>query len=238
MYSPGDSGRSTSIALDDSEYPCICFSAGNGVYYVYQDGSGWNDIEHVGGGGEPEMVLDADYYPHVAYSHYNVDAGEQYLKYAYKDGSGWYSEIVLDTGHSVNYPSLALDSNGYPHILYYYLEDPAYENKLKYAYKDGSGWHVETVNDENGACYISLEIDSSGYPHAAFHYWGYSSLKYIYRDGSGWHSETVEEYTDYDIGVGMYPSLVLDTAGNPHISYTYYNDDEGDEDLKYARFSP
>ena len=36
----------------------------------------------------------------------------------------------------------------------------------------------------------------------------------------------------------MYPSLVLDTGGYPHISYTYYDDTQLDEDLKYARFSP
>lgn len=43
-----------------------------------------------------------------------------------------------------------------------------------------------------------------------------------------WHIETV----DSDYYVGLYPSIVLDGDGHPHISY--YDPDR--EDLKYAHF--
>jgi hypothetical protein len=238
VYDSGNAGRSTCIALDENENPCICFVSGySSVDYAYHDGSSWH-FEDVGTGEEAEMVFDDNYYPHVAYSHYDTTQEKHYLKYAYKDAGGWNSEIMLDTGSSVDYPSIDLDSHGHPHIMYYYREDPAYENQLQYAYNDGSTWHIESVSDENGAYYISLEVDNSDYPHAAFYYWGYSSLKYLYLDENGWYSETIEDFNDIDIEVGMYPSLVLDSNGLPHISYTYYDDANLDRDLKYARYSP
>ena len=49
--------------------------------------------------------------------------------------------------------SLALDRDGYPHISYCYCDaGPPYGGcqvgDLKYAYQNGSGWHIQTVDIE------------------------------------------------------------------------------------------
>ena len=75
--------------------------------------------------------------------------------------SVWQIERVDSNGLG-NYSSLALDSSGWPHISYW-----DYTNAdLKYAYKDASGWHIETV-DYVGyvGAYTSLALDSADHPH-------------------------------------------------------------------------
>lgn len=55
-------------------------------------------------------------------------------------GLGW---TIESAGFSGEYTSIALDSNGYPHISY--LNYPAPYN-VTYAYKDASGWHSLTID--------------------------------------------------------------------------------------------
>jgi len=61
--------------------------------------------------------------------------------------------------------SLSLDSNGYPHILYY---DTASTKKLKYAKWDGNAWQIETLLSDETVTIISLVIDSNNIPHIAY----------------------------------------------------------------------
>ena len=86
---------------------------------------------------------------------------------------------------------------------------------LKYAYQDASGWHIETVESEEGVGeYTSLALDKDGYPHIS-HCDGINhDLKYAYQDGFGWHIETVDSTSD-----SSDTSLALDGGRYPHISY-------------------
>lgn len=61
------------------------------------------------------------------------------------------------------YNSIVIDSAGYPHIAYYETAKSETEYpQLKYAYEDGSGWHVETVESTKSGSgyYLSLALDS------------------------------------------------------------------------------
>ena len=63
-------------------------------------------------------------YPHIGYF------GNNELKYAYQDASGWHIETVDTRGWVGWCASLALDEYGYPHISYH----DSYRNyDLKYA---------------------------------------------------------------------------------------------------------
>jgi len=132
-------------------------------------------------------------------------------------GVGWHTSITID-------------SSNYPHISYY----DYFNWDLKYAYLDGSGWHIETVDaEENVGRDTSIALDSSGYPHISYRAYSDESgyyLKYAYQDISGWHIESV----DVGENVGCFTSISLDSSNYPHISYY----DIFNCDLKYAWFGP
>jgi hypothetical protein len=196
-----------SFALDGNGFPHIIYTEDKNIIYVFWNGSSWI-FENVDSGyyfGHISIVLDGNGYPHISYSY---DLGglslSSDLKHAYKDTSGWHTEIV-DASPGVGgwYTSIDLDSNGYPHISYYDDSD------LKYAYSDIYGWHIEIV-DSGG--YTSIALDRNGFPNICYYSFSYSELRYAYRDVSGWHIEPLTSY-------GISPSLVLDNNGLPHISY-------------------
>jgi hypothetical protein len=61
-----------------------------------------------------------------------------------------------------------LDEDGYPHITYH--QPDFWGGELEYAYEDGSGWHLETVDDAPGVgAYASLALDRGGYPHISYY---------------------------------------------------------------------
>ncbi|MCK4639954.1 MAG: tandem-95 repeat protein [Candidatus Marinimicrobia bacterium] len=138
----------------------------------------------------------------------------------------WTTETVDSYGSVGKHTSLALDKDGWPHISYY--DDS--NNDLKYAYKDGSGWHRTTVDATlyYYNAWTSIALDSLGYPHISYHDDGNDDLKYAYKDNSGWHIETVDSYGS----VGSGSEIALDSDGYPHIAY--YGDYDGHRRLKYA----
>jgi hypothetical protein len=170
--------------------------------------------------GEGSLQLDDASLPHIAY-------GGEHLYYARYDGAQWHYEIVDEALNVGAYASLALDGLNWPHISYY----DATHGNLKYAWRDETGWHIETVDSapsDNSSHvwesrYASLVLDVTNQPHIIYPSDG---LKYAWRDGTGWHIETV----DSNAGASASPSLALGEAGEPHISYY----DETNYDLKYA----
>lgn len=143
----------------------------------------------------------------------------------------WTIEVIDSTGWAGRYPSLALDSNGYPHIsycLYDMVKDTCIE--LKYAYQDSSGWHIAVVESADGVGFFtSLALDASDRPRISYSDKANDDLKYAYFDGT-WHTEVVDAAIDVDVAPGT--ALALDTVGQPHIAYQ----DSAAYDLKYARF--
>ena len=125
-------------------------------------------------------------------------------------------EVGLDT-------SLALGSNGYPHISYFDQDN----GDLNYAYWNGSEWQIQTVDSEEWVgWYTSLALDSNEFPHISYLDYTNRDLKYAYWDGANWQIQTV----DSEGIVGYYSSLALDKDDHPHISYY----DQSNSDLKYA----
>ena len=73
------------------------------------------------------------------------------------------------------YTSLALDSNGHPHISYY-----DYTNgDLKYAIWTGSSWNIESVDtDGNVGRYTSIALDNNDNPYISYYDYSKGDLKY------------------------------------------------------------
>ncbi|MCP4537091.1 MAG: hypothetical protein GY832_08080 [Chloroflexi bacterium] len=153
------------------------------------------------------IAVDSSNYPHISYYH----SADSALRYAYKNGSGWFTETVDNSGTMGYYTSIEIDTANYPHISYY--DDGA--DNLRYAYKDGSGWFSETV-ESSGAIGLrtSLALDGSDFPHISYmHSSSTNRLNYAYKDGGGWHPEIVDT-TSMD-----YSSIDVDGNGYPHIAY-------------------
>jgi len=135
----------------------------------------------------------------------------------------WSIETVDYKGKVGRFTSLALDSNDYPHISYFDLDNSA----LKYAYWDGSQWHTETVDSKGAVGYpTALALDSKGYPHIAYFNFIRGNLKYAYWNGSKWNIETVDSQ-GFLIG---HLAITIDLNDYPHIAYCDYRNGY----LKYA----
>jgi hypothetical protein len=134
----------------------------------------------------------------------------------------WKVQVLGQSSGWVN--SLAVDSNGNPHICY--VDCPYYHNRedvlkvddLKYIVWSGSNWNIQTI--DKGVGKPSLVLDSQGNPYVAYiDYLG--NLKYAFSDGVTWNIKNVVNQSSE----GSFPSLALDPQGNPHISYCQKNGD-------------
>jgi choice-of-anchor C domain-containing protein len=146
----------------------------------------------------------------------------------------WVVESIDTLGNALGEGYLALDSQNNPHIIYYSTGD----GSLKYAYRIGGLWTVDSLGINNLGYPASLALDSGDTPHISYHDGTDFSLKYAVKSGGTWVVEIVDG--SYPIvTAGQYNSLALDSQNNPHISYTasvkrsdqpfYYN-----KDLRYA----
>ncbi len=232
----GDVGRGEAVADDSRSIPMGPESTSMEWQLRTVDDSG-------NVGQYTSLELDGDGVPHISY----YEGVAQYnLKYAYYVGPGqgncpvgrndWLCQTVDSGGNVGSYTSLALDSNGDPHICYY---DAGTNTNLKYAYYYGPGgncgpssdWRCVTVDPSSGEVGVSCSIalDGADRPHISY-YAGtpYYDLRYAMYDGSTWIIETV----DSTGAVGQYTSIALDTSGLAHISYY----DASNGALKYASF--
>jgi hypothetical protein len=179
----------------------------------------------------PSLALDSQGRPHVSFVEYiqrqnNEDSYR--LSYAMWDGQLWRTSIV-DTGWLIApSTSLALDSQGRPHIVYETNAPDSLDERLAYAYWDGNQWQrqIVHVNAEPDG-HFSLAIDTQDRPHISyFHGITAQDLNYARWDGEQWQHEVV----DAAGAVGEFNSLALDEVGNPHIAYY----DRQARALKYA----
>ncbi len=217
--------RPTALALDSDGTPHIGYIASSKLRYANLETSDWSShtvdtLESSNDG--LSIALDDVGYAHISYDH----EGDDDLRYAYENASGWHTSTVDSKGQVGGYPSLALEEiMGYARVSYY---DDTNTN-LKYAYEDASGWQTQTLDSRGDVGkYTSLDLDGAGYAHIAYYDASNEQLKYAYEDNSGWYTQTV---TPYSRGyVGLYTSLALDEQEDAHISY--YDWSQGN--LKYA----
>lgn len=182
------------------------------------------------------LALDTNGNPHIAYYDHIATIPLQvgHLKYAVKNGDVWSIESVdapewEDVG---KYLSLALDSDGNPHISYYDETNHA----LKYAVKNHGAWRIETLEDigyvteGTGGMSMSTALDSKGYPHISYYNELDGKLKYASKDESGWSIETVDYIKDPTVNMGRYSSLALDSTDHAHIIHSAHSNSEGHTD--------
>jgi hypothetical protein len=238
-------GQTPSIAVDSSGRPHISYHdlANKDLKYVTKSTSGTWHTETVDSGADTgygtSIALDSSGLPHITYHDVSLSGD---LKYARKYCKGpvggfpprricaWSIEIVDPgwTGKS----SIALDSNGVPHIIYAYSVFPV-EQGIKYANKSTSGWVIEIVGSGYWAGRSpSMALDSGGLPHISYYDMANQDLTYARKLASGgWSLQIVDSMGDGEAGPESVSSIAVDSRGLPHISYY----DVSNDDLKYAR---
>lgn len=126
------------------------------------------------------------------------------------DGTDWHYQTIDDTPAVGRYASLALDSDGHPHISYF----DALNGSLRYANYDGTTWWIQTIPTEAGIGeHNALALDSSDFPHVAFHDGATQSMVYAFWNGESWEFETFND------SKGCHISIALDVQDQPHICY-------------------
>jgi hypothetical protein len=124
----------------------------------------------------------------------------------------WITETVdTDGGWS---PAMVLDQYQIPHIAYNCSVG------FCYAVMSGTQWITETINPDFGA-EVSLALDTAGRPRVSYNsYQSPYALKYAYSNGASWIVSTIDSKSgSAGNGLGRNSAIVLDGAGNPHITY-------------------
>ncbi|MGB9937101.1 MAG: NosD domain-containing protein [Methanobacterium sp.] len=110
--------HSASIIIDNNNKPVICFQNNNGLFKLVKSGSIWNSytIDSQQNVGEPYLAKDINGDINLIYCDYSKYG----IIYAKEHAGTWNKEIVtIATTNSLTYPSLDLDNNCSPHIMFY-----------------------------------------------------------------------------------------------------------------------
>lgn len=221
-----------SMVIDSAGNPHL-FYGGNHLYHSYYNGSQWlrETIDPAPRSGRAASVAkDSSGKFHVLYMDAylpikNLIPGAGVVKYATNASGQWVIDVlpwVTYCGElsSVEHKgcSIAVDSNGRPHISY------SDNGKVMHATKLAAGWQSELVEQDLNFSYqqgyLSLAIDSSNRVHMIYLVYkaGLSYLRYASNVSGVWTSESI----DNPVAPGIYyanNSLALDGNGRAHVAY-------------------
>ena len=129
--------------------------------------------------------------------------------------------VATDAHSFATSPTLALDANDRPHVVYAARDADA----VRYAHYDGSSWRRRTVASGFTDRRVGLAIDAQGHPHISYPDHANGVLKYATWNGSSWSTQTVGSAS----GTDTHSDLALDAAGGVHIAYS----DQSTATLRY-----
>lgn len=166
------------------------------------------------GAGDCSLAINSAGVPFVSYA---ADGG---LHLAVRVLGGWTSELVADAGFFGGWSSVALNGISQPAIAF--IDSSSFTaNYLRYAYRSGGAWLVETVDDVGWLPdHVMLAFDPAG--HACIAYCRTAELApervhvcFAARtQAGGWSIAEVAQ-----VGSVTAPSLVIDGAGRPCIAF-------------------
>ncbi len=145
----------------------------------------------------------------------------------------WTTEQADSVGQVGQWSSLAVDSKGGLHAVYF---DVATKD-LRYARKPaGKVWKASTVDSSGDVGrHAAVALDSAGGVHVVYRDQSKHALKYArLTSGGTWKLETVHK-TPYLSGkhgedIGLFPSLFVDQQDTVHVAYAYWS-----KSVKYGR---
>jgi len=168
------------------------------------------------------IAVDSTGAAHLSFVHWDGQpraTTKSYAAYAHQSGASWTIQTIEEVGvpstaqpWAENFTSIAVDSNGRPHVFYARPLEGAY----KYATWNGTSWTIEKVDLDAGYRAEYLALDQAGTPHVCYYGSGFK-LHYAKRTGpNAWAKEVVDPSSD-DTGYGC--GIAVDAAGKVHIAY-------------------
>lgn len=251
--------RGCSLVLDKNNVPHIAYARylEGALVYGTKSGNNWNlkTIEALSPGavnwsslvfnalGEPQIefsngaiglnqyITMTNNVTHISY----YDATNSALKHATGLYGIWGTEVVDTTHAGTAASAIALDTSGYPHILY--GDEPT--GYYWYASQSSGTWTLESVdygyyNFQIGGP-VSLAIGSNNIPQAAYYnFYGTRSLKYAIQSTSSWVTQTIDTTPTFSGGMN---SIALDQNNLPYIAYSVLTGGNNVYQIKYAAYN-
>lgn len=193
--SDGDMGDGHDIAVDQNGRPHISYrdKTNGSVKYATKVEGSWQKtvIDPAEGEGESvessSIAIDSNGNPQIAYNIQSTSESS-YIKYAAYDGSSWSTEEIGIEGH---WPSLALDTNDYPHIAFHNPNDyhVYYSRRL-----ESGDWSSPEEVDSSATVTTDprLALDSNNNPGIVYRDdTGEGFIKYAVWDGTSWSTQNV-----------------------------------------------
>ncbi len=226
---------STSLKLDKNNHPHIAYNIEPGLHdddtneekiendindngisayvkYASWDGQDWKLEIVTKYGNDVYLDIDSSNIPHISFRKEDPDSKDTSTKIAYavKRDNEWEVQIADDDTDARGDTGIAIDSNGYPHIIY-----NDYENECKkYAYWDGTEWDTQTIASETGegeGVKIAIGIDDK--PRVVFNYskGNKEHLSFATLNNDEWAIKKVDNMGN--------PAIVIDALGHAHLAY-------------------
>ena len=228
----GSEGLYCDLEIDSNNEPNLAFATGYDLVYGFKKNNTWQ-YELVKAYNYPRKVkdyldfeLDSDNNPYIVFNLSNTGNPHE-LSFAYKEDGAWVVETISKVGY-LGEVSLALDSNGQPHISFtdWNLEE------IYYAYKVDGNWQVDVVDDtidKLGLCtaiacdnednihilYMDHEHDALNDLDILFH-----SVLNSKDKTNNWTREIVFQ-GENDNKIINYPKLAVNKNNNLHASWLY-----------------
>jgi hypothetical protein len=205
--------------IDPSGTPHIAYRHDGDVWYATWNGSWQTEQIDTINAGYLGLAVDDSGNPHLAYCEHHGD-----IWHASKTGETWTKEVAVSAGGDNGDVAIDLNSAGLPRL--------AYRGGSGYAWQEAGTWNTEVIGGSPRG-YYSLAISDTDVPHIAYtnEAVGSENLAYVTKVGGSWAITLVD---DIEGQTGWKPSIALDAAQNPHISYTYGGADPDVHRLEYA----
>ena len=222
-------GKFPAVSIDKQDSIHISYiHEGKGLMYAFRSSGSpkWYTMLVDAGGGPGNqttgMALDSAGYPHICFT-----PGP--LKYSSFDGHEWKTEWIGTNTSLLEYTcSIAIASNGTPHLIWYqtHNQDGSPFNHIRYAVKRDGVWLTQTIDfDFETGKWNSLALDGAGTPRLSYSSLAGGELRFAALASNRWDIGVIDSRNFKDNGSfnrGFGSSLILDSDGNPVISY--YND--------------
>ncbi|MCK5785995.1 MAG: T9SS type A sorting domain-containing protein [Candidatus Sabulitectum sp.] len=204
----GVTGVDPSLALDSIDNPHISYgnNTDGTLNYAFNNGTDWElqVVDNSGNvDGHTSIALDVNGNPHISY--YFAWHPDDYVKYAWWNGSSWIIEVAncTDWVFPGSPQGLALDTQGNAHIS---AELSEFGNFLLYFHRDGAGWSGELVDSDYTGWDNSICVDAVNSPHIAYFDVNNEDLLYAHKNESGLFEEHTASLQSFALCVTPSPA--------------------------------